>query len=253
MSICATPRASSDRSRAATAGARGRAARDAPSPSGRSGAGRDDRRLRPHPSLPTRGRGIERLAPCSPSPIPNASPRTAAADRARSCSSTAAAPISTPPPRWRASRSSLSPSLPGRRRRAASCSPRRSRLPRSRRAFPIASRRARRSCSMPRAQACVGEGAGGSALSRCPTSRCRSSPTTTPRKSSPPASPVSVSTGCRGPNRCSNGATGSCFCAQAKARNGLTCPTRRLRKPQTPGSHRRSRPRPRSARSRPMN
>ena len=59
-------------------------------------------------------------------------------------------------------------------------------------AFPIASRRARRSCSMPRAQACVGEGAGGSALSRCPTSRCRSPPTTTPRKNSPTASPVSA-------------------------------------------------------------
>ena len=47
----------------------------------------------------------------------------------------------------------------------------------------------------------------------------------TPRKNSPTASPVSVSIGCRGPNRCSNGATGSCSCAQAKARNGLTCPT----------------------------
>ena len=129
----------------------------------------------------------------------------------------------------------------------------RSRLPRSSGVFPIASRRARRSCSMPRAQACVGEAAGGSAQLRCPTSRCRSPPMMTPRKNSPTASPVSACTGCRGPNRCSNGATGSCSCAQAKARNGLICPMRRSRKPQAPGSRRRSPPKPRSATSRPMN
>ena len=56
-------------------------------------------------------------------------------DRARFCWSTAAAPISTPPRRSRANRSSPSPSLPARPPRAVSCSPRRSPLPRSRRAF----------------------------------------------------------------------------------------------------------------------
>ena len=169
-------------------------------------------------------------APCWPSPTPNASPRTAAAQRARSFSPTAAAPTSIPPRRWRVSRSSLSRSLPERRRRAASCPPRRSRSLRSNSVFPSASQRATRSRSTPRVQACAGERAGGSAPLRYPTSRCRSSPMTAPRKSSPTASPVSVCTACRGPNRCSNGATGSCSCAQAKARTGPTCPMRRLRK-----------------------
>ena len=176
-------------------------------------AGRRSHLLPPH-----KGEARNRAsARCSRSPIPSASPRIAAAERARSCSSTAAAPTSIPPRRWRASRSSPSPSLPARRRRAASSPPRRSRLPRSSSAFPIASKRARKSRSMPRARACAGEGAGGSAPLRFPTSRCRSSPMTAPRKSSPTASPVSASHGCRGPKRSSNGATASCSCAQAKA------------------------------------
>ena len=51
-----------------------------------------------------------RPARSSRSPIPNASPRTAAADRVHSCSPTAAVRKSMPPRRWRASRFSRWPS-----------------------------------------------------------------------------------------------------------------------------------------------
>ena len=67
---------------------------------------------------------------------------------------------------------------------------------------------ARRSRSTPRSASLRGAPQrAGSARSRWPSSRCRSRRTTRPRACSPRASSRSASTGCRGPRRCSNGAT----------------------------------------------
>ena len=86
-----------------------------------------------------------RSARSSPSHTPNGSRKTAAAERARFCSSMAVARMSMPPRRWRATLFSRSPNLPAARRRAAFCWPRRSHLMRSKRVSPTASTRAMRS------------------------------------------------------------------------------------------------------------
>ena len=109
------------------------------------------------------------------SPIPTASPR-AAARTARSCSPMAAAPMSIRRRRWRASRSSPWPSSPAPPRRAASCSRRRSRSTRSRQRFADRIER-REEISFDAASASLrGRRSAGSARSRWPSSRCRSTP-----------------------------------------------------------------------------
>ena len=141
------------------------------------------------------------------SPIPTASPR-AAARAARSCWRTGAAPMSIRRRRCRASRFSPSRSSPAPRRRAACCLPRRSRSTRSSSASRTESRAARTSRSMPPPPACVDAAASGSARWRCRSRQCASPPVRRTHGCSLRASRGSVSIGCRGPNRSSNGATG---------------------------------------------
>ena len=99
-------------------------------------------------------------------------------------------------------------------RRAASCWRRRSRsAARSRRSCPIASKAARRSSSIEQRRACARAVSAVLARSCWPSSRCRWCRPRRPRASWPKVSRGSASTGCHGPRRCGNGATGSTFCA----------------------------------------
>jgi len=183
-------------------------------------------------------------------PIPIASPRTAVAGRAPSCSPTVAAAMSMPRRPWRANRSWRWPNSQVRRRRAASCWRRRLRLRRSRRASPPRSKTARRSRSTQPQPLCARAARAGSAPSCLPSMSSRSRPTPTAPNCWRKASPRSASANCRGARRRFNCATACCSCGGPPisslpeignllspsrlkptwaVRNGRTCPTPRSR------------------------
>jgi len=132
------------------------------------------RSLHPPPlPPPKKGEANTASAPSSRWPTPSASLRTAAARRADSSWSTAAARKSIQPLRSRAKPTSPWPNSPAAPLPAASFSRRQSHCPRSRRGSPTESPRATRFHSIRQMRACACAGCGGSVRSPSPSSRCR--------------------------------------------------------------------------------
>ena len=159
-----------------------------------------------------------RSARCSRSPIPTASPRTAAASGGVPARQRPRRHVDPASPLAREPFLAVAELTGSGGARAASCWRRRSRWRRSRRASPTASRTATTVDLRCRVRVACARGARAGSARSCSPSRPQ--PVDAGRRHrahcSPKASPRSASAGCRGARRCCNGATACRSCARAE-------------------------------------